>query len=312
MDALDVQILRSMGILPFVYGARGPDAVKPSRVARRLDISTKTAKARLQRLEDEGVIAGYQIYPNLRHMGFEWRSYFFRVPQGKKEGLRPALRAVDGLVGILDFFGPDLCVDLYYRDEPELQRRLRLVAELLGAPRAFEWYENRMPRVAGDLSNLDWRIVKALRMRARTPPPELSKAIGVTARTIRRRLSRMVAGGGIDVVPLINPAFMKDALPSAFLFRLDPDRAQAAIGAIEQTFDLSFLSAWVPPSPEAGHFLALLTAKRMADIDDMRRRAAELYGVESVETFIPTDRWYVEDWIDEALDRKIAETAPVS
>lgn len=28
MDALDVHILRSMGILPFVYGARGLDAVK--------------------------------------------------------------------------------------------------------------------------------------------------------------------------------------------------------------------------------------------------------------------------------------------
>lgn len=308
MDSLDVRILRSMGILPFVYGARGPDAVKPSRVARRLDISTKTAKSRLQRLEGEGVIAGYQIYPNLRHLGFEWRSYFFRVPQEKKKGLTPGLEAVEGLVGLLDFFGPDLCVDLYYRDEPELQRRLRLVSELLGGPSASEWYENRMPPITGDLSNLDWRIVGALRMRARTPIPELSTEIGVTTRTVRRRLNRMVSQAGIDVVPLINPALMKDALPSAFLFRLDPDKTQAAISAIEDTFDLSYLSAWVPPSPKAGHYITLLTAKRMADIDDMRRRGADLYGVESVETFIPTDMWHVEDWIDEAIDRKIAET----
>jgi hypothetical protein len=122
----------------------------------------------------------------------------------------------------------------------------------------------------------------------------------------------MVAEGGIDVVPLVNPALMKQALPSVFLFRLDPDKAQRAIRTIEDVFDLSYLSAWVPPSPKAGHYVTLLTAKRIADFDNMRQRATDLYGVESVETFIPTDMWHVEDWIDEAIDRKVAETASAS
>ncbi len=301
-----------MGIQPFVYGARGPDALKPSRIADGLDVSVKTAKARLQRLEDEGVVAGYQIYPNLRHLGVHWRSYFFRVPSEKKEGLNPALVAVEGLVHIYDFFGPDLCIDLCYRDQPELERRLRLVSELLGAPRAFDWYENRMPLVTGSLSSLDWRIVKALRLRARTPLRDLSRDIGVTDRTIRRRLDRMVKEGGIDVVPLIDPTRMKDTLPAAFLFRLNEDKAQAAIREIEHVFDSAYLSSWVPPSPEMGHFITLLVARRMADLDEMRRRAGDLPGVESVEAFIPADVWHNEDWIDEAIDRKITETKSVS
>ncbi len=301
-----------MGIQPFVSGARGPDALKPSRIARDLDVSVKTAKARVLRLEEEGVLAGYQIYPNLRHLGVQWRSFFYRVPAERKEGLNPALRAVEGLVHIFDFFGPDLCVDLYFRDQPELERRLRLVSELVGAPRAFEWYNNRMPPVTRNLSPLDWRIVKALRMRARTPLKNLSGEIGVTDRTIRRRLGRMVSDGGIDVVPLIDPTRMKDTVPAAFLFRLDEDRAQAAIREIEHVFDSAYLSAWVPPSPEMGHFITLLVARRMADLDEMRRRAGELPGVESVKAFIPVDVWHDEDWIDEAIDRRMAELGPPS
>lgn len=305
MDALDIQLLRTMGILPFVYGARGPNALKPSRIARRLDVSTKTARARLRRLEEEGVVAGYQIYPNLRHLGFQWRSYFYRVPAEKKEGLNPALQAVEGLVHVFNFFGPDLCVDLYFRDPPELERRLRLVSELLDVPRAYEWYENRMPPVTGSLSPLDWRIVQALRMRARTPPTVLSKEVGVTGRTIRRRLRRMVNDGGIDVVPLVDPSRMKDTVPAAFLFRLDQDRAQVAIREIEHEFTSAYLSAWVPPSPETGHFIILVVARRMADLDAMRHRAGDLPGVESVEAFIPAEVWHNEDWIDEAIARRV-------
>lgn len=312
MDALDIQLLRTMGLQPFVYGARGPDALKPSRIAHELDVSVKTAKTRLQRLEEEGVIAGYQIYPNLRHLGVQWRSYFYRVPPEKKEGLNPALQAVEGLVHIFDFFGPDLCVDLYFRDQPELERRLRLVTELLGAPRAFEWYDNRMPPAARSLSPLDWRIVKALRMRARTPLADLSGEVGVTDRTIRRRLGRMVSDGGIDVVPIIDPTRMKDTVPAAFLFRLDEDKAPGAIREIEHVFDSAYLSAWVPPSPETGHFITLMAARRMADLDAMRHRAGDLSGVESVEAFIPADVWHSEDWIDEAIDRRVAETGSMA
>ncbi|MFQ5907647.1 MAG: winged helix-turn-helix transcriptional regulator [Thermoplasmata archaeon] len=312
MDALDIRLLRTMGIQPFVYGARGPDALKPSRIADSLNVSVKTAKARLARLEEEGVIAGYQIYPNLHHLGVYWRSYFFRVPSEKKKGLSPVLVAVEGLVHVFDFFGPDLCIDLCYRDEPELARRLLLVSELLGATQAFDWYDNRMPPVTGTLSTLDWRIVKALRLRARTSLKDLSRDIGVTDRTIRRRLDRMVKGGGIDVVPLVDPTRMKDTVPAAFLFRLDEDQAQTAVREIEHVFDEAYLSAWVPPSPEMGHLITLLVARRMVDLDEMRRRAGTLPGVESVEAFIPADVWHNEDWIDEAIDRQTGQSKSAS
>ena len=309
MDAVDVRILRATGILPFLYGARGPDALKPARIARRLNISLKTTKQRLRRLEDKGVIAGYQIYPNLHHLGLQWRSYFFRVPKERKEDLKPSLDSVEGVVAVFDFFGPDLCVDLYFRDEAELQRRLRLLSELLGGFLAVEWYENRMPPVAGALSNLDWRIVKALRMRARRSPEELARELGVTAKTIRRRLDRMVKEGSVDVVPLIDPTRMEGVFPFALLFRLYPERAQAAIRLIERAFDESYLSAWVPPSSEAGNFITMLVARSTGDLEAMRQRAAEIEGVESVEALLPADMRDYPGWIDEAIERKIQETA---
>lgn len=67
MDALDVRILRTMGTVPSVPRPKDPDAFKTSHVAESVGTTARTVRTRLRAMEEEGVILGYQILPNLAH-----------------------------------------------------------------------------------------------------------------------------------------------------------------------------------------------------------------------------------------------------
>lgn len=100
MDAIDVGIIRSMDVRPYGDRPKDPDALKPSRIARALGTTHVTVRERVARMEDAGVIAGYQLYPNLRHLGRAASAYLVRVPDEDRKAR--ALEAVEGMEGLLE------------------------------------------------------------------------------------------------------------------------------------------------------------------------------------------------------------------
>ncbi|HEX9815419.1 MAG TPA: Lrp/AsnC family transcriptional regulator, partial [Candidatus Thermoplasmatota archaeon] len=167
VDALDVRIIRAMGIRPYDRRAKAPDALKPSGLAKAVDTSIVTVKERIARMEEIGVIAGYQIFPNLRHLDLGARGYFFRVRS--EDGKRDVVDQMSGLEGLLelhDFLGGGVCADFAFRDPEELNQKLAYLSDCSGDTRPQRFYDRHMPVVKRSLSALDWKILRALRGRA--------------------------------------------------------------------------------------------------------------------------------------------------
>jgi DNA-binding Lrp family transcriptional regulator len=299
MDALDMRLLRTMGTGAFEHGPRHPDALKPAGLARAVGTTRQTVEARLARLEERGILQGYDLYPNLRHLGLEWAIYHFRAPDPESatrcfEGID----ATNGVAGVYSFLTPDVCVDIYWASEEER------AAELAGvSPHAM--YKREMPPVRRVLSRLDWRILQALRGDARKSPEAVGAEVGVSARTVKRRLEEMARDNAFDVCARVALENAPYTIPLAFLLRFGPEAGRETSLALMREFDERCLSAWVPPAAALGDYDMLLYAESMAEIEALRKRAQGIAGVKEVHV-LPYSGGRVDvGWLDRLIQERV-------
>lgn len=305
MDDLDLRLLRALGHHPFEPWSRaGP--IRLAQLARTLRVTEKTARDRVRKLEKEGAIAGYEIHLNLRHLRLDWTTYHFRVPSRTKEDALAAVAEVDGVVGIQEFVGDDVFLDIYAADDAELQRRLALLKRLLGAE-GIGWYDHEMPPIARDLAPLDRRVAVALRGRARTPSATIAKELGLTSRTVERRLGAMLARGDAAIIPRIDWTRSPRLIPFALAIDADGSvvpalRRQAPTLAAADCCRSSWSATCCEPGSGTNLSLALY-AESLPQMEEMRQRFATRTGVRKVDVLLPARRREPTAWIDAMLRR---------
>lgn len=310
MDDTDFRLLQAMGFQPYTTDIPPADSVRPARLARRVGLGVKAVKERIARMEADGVIAGYSAFPNLAHFPLSWTSFHFRVPEDRKQEFLKAIEPLDGVVGTYQFLGRDVCVDLFFRDAAERDRRVRVLSGLAGvAP--WEFYDNAKPAIGRALSNLDWRIVRALRNDAKQPLPAVARILRVTPRTVKSRFDRMVHEGSLWVVPAIDLSKIPGFVPFALLVYVRPD-ARGGAKVVLHAVEPDLVHGWVPPSPQLGSFVFFLRARTTAGVEAAVARVRALAAVERVEMLVPTGYTRSLGWLDEAIDRRIAETGGIS
>lgn len=302
MDAIDVGILRAMGIRPYERTPKPLDALQPARIARVTGSSVNTVKDRIARMTELGVIAGYQAVPNLRHLGLHGEAYHLRfASDAAKDEAMPRILAVNGLLELHDFLGQGACADFVFKDEAELQRTLATLStgSQVGPPRHF--YSREMPELKRDLTPLDWRIVQALRADPRATPADLAPVGGVSARTVKRHLTRMAKEGSIFLVPAIDPSKADGLFLFELLVYLREGTGPRPMAALRKEFNAEHVYAYVPASADLGNFDLLLFARTSAEVEALRRRAQQIDGVVRAEAWLFRAFLGFPAWLDAAI-----------
>lgn len=305
MDPLDLKILRTMGLRPYGPKPADPEALKVARIAKQLGVEPETVRARLSKMEEAGFLRGFQVYPNLRHLGMEGSAYLFRVPDDDKkaEAIEKA-ELVDGLTEVHDFLGAEICLDLAYRSSAELSRRLKLLGEITGDRAPERFYDRAMPEVGRTLTSLDWRILKALRYKARRPLGEVADEVGAGVKTVRRHHARMVREGSLFAVPMVDASRAPGTILYELLFYTAPGASRAAIPKILDVLRERYLYHYVPASETFGNFDVLLAAPAAAEIEEMRRAGAKVPGVVKVSPLVFRGWRECTGWLDAAVEER--------
>lgn len=310
MDALDIRIIRSMGIRPYGARPKNPDALKPGHIAQEVGAATNTVKARIARMEDAGLIAGYRLMPNLRHLGLSGAAYYFAAPpDANKKDAMASIEDVEGGLELHDFLGGGFCVDFTYDTEATLDARLQALVAITHEPHPVKFYERDMPRVQRELTGLDWRILRALRSNPTRSLDEVAAELGVTGRTVRRRYARMASEGSFFCVPLIDGSKAEGLFLFELLLYLDPDSFTAAAAAVRKNFQDSQVYAYVPSSPELGHLDLLLFARNTSEVERLRAEAEAIDGVAQADAWLFRGLYDHSAWMDAAIDARI-QAAP--
>lgn len=311
MDTLDVRILRAMDLLPYGSKPRDPSVFKPTYLADQVDRTPDTVKARIEGLEDDGVLLGYQAVPNLAHLDLSAQAHLFSVDDAaRKETIVQQVADLPGLLALHDYIGEELCAEYAYHDQDEEARILDALMDATRDPEPSPFYDGVMPSVDRELTNLDWRILASLRWEATKPLREVANEVGVTRRTVKRRYDRMAHEGSFVTVPILDPS----QAPGLILFELmihtedDADRAMA--NRVLDAYEAKSIFHYVPTTQELGNVNLLMFARTPAQVEELRRRGEGLPGVERVEAGLFTRFIDRSRWLDDEIQAKITATAP--
>ena len=307
MDELDFKIFKALGFRPFGPSSGDLSRLNPWVLAKRIGADGNTVKLRLNKMRRSGFIHYFQIYPNFRLLGMSDAAYLFDAGDvlGKNETIEKC-SLVDGVTEIHNFIGSQICIDFTYQDRRDESRRLELFRKLTRCESPERFYERVMPPVTIELSNLDWRIIKALRYDALKAPSAVAKELGLTTKTVRRRFERMTQNNAVIIAPLVSPAEIPDTITYVMLLYPSASRREEVLRrAMNEFKDACFLTYTASP----GNAMLCLFARTLAETEESLIRARKIDGMRDARLLLLKEMREYTQWMDSAIDRKIAETA---
>ncbi|PSN94597.1 hypothetical protein B9P99_01585 [Candidatus Marsarchaeota G1 archaeon OSP_B] len=207
MDQHDIQILTQLS-----QNAR----LSSEKIGRSIGLTGNAVANRIKKLVREGVIEGFRMIPKFENL--EISTYAFYL-ENKRHSVMCG--KIEELFDLPYFYTAIVCIEgslLVFTlansiKQAQIQERqiLSILNEFEVKRRFHAEYtsiENRRT-----LTRLDLRIMLTLLEEPRLPVSELSKKLGVSARTVNRRLSKLIEGRDVKFTLKLQPSKIKDFIP---------------------------------------------------------------------------------------------------
>jgi DNA-binding Lrp family transcriptional regulator len=203
LDKLDLGILKALlvnnGIPP------GTPVLRRSfrSMAKDLGVDQGTIRNRIKGFYEQHVLKGWYlgVSPGLTGQGviYAWLNV---EPESSKDDVKR----------ICNYFGPRLGLVLFYRSETNPDVALRRLAPLIGLDKPLHRQAAiRVP--AYELKETDTAIIEVLRKDPWRPYPAVAKEIGVSAKTVKRRATRLAEDGAIHMLPIMDLKALQGIIP---------------------------------------------------------------------------------------------------
>lgn len=197
MDRIDIRILgqlsRGVSSLDRQSEVRGIYG----RVADKLALDEDTVRKRVERLESKGIIRGWQLVVNPSALGLKRYIISVRLsPNLTVEEATRKIRLVEGVTSIAREVGDVLLVGILCENDQSFRKRIELVSELTGT-RDMTNYAVRYPYNEFEPTFTDWQIIKTIKPDPLLPCTAVAEKLGLSSRTVRRRLARLAQGSVI-------------------------------------------------------------------------------------------------------------------
>ena len=306
MDAIDIRILRIMGLRPYGQLPQDMKVFKPSFIAKKIGLEPKTVKVRIKRLKETGFISFYQLYPNFKHLEVNGSAYLFNVkdPEQKPKTIK-RIEMVSELLEAHDFLGKELCIDLGYHSSYDLDKKIRLLCEFTGDARPICFYHRHMPTVNRKLSFLDWRIIKALRYNALQSPSNLAAQLKISPKTAKRKIERMSMEGSFFIVPALDLSKATGLVLFEMLVYTNSSADNSSIQRILEATKDYYVYHYIPASSVLGNFDLILFVDSIGKIEELRQKVNKINGVAKTNALIFQGWHDFTGWIDSAIEQKI-------
>src|SRR6267143_2505651 len=306
MDDLDVRVYREV-----FHGRTGPplesDVRKSYRsVARKLRIDEVTIRNRVKKLQQSGFVKGWRLIVNPSLLGVKLAQLWFDVrPPSAKDDLIRKLSLMHGALAISDYHGSSLTFILMYESEVSAKKEFELIARMSNAESLVRT-NIPFPRCAIELTRTDWRIIKAIQTDPRQSYSVISREVGMSQKTVNRRLQRMIEERALFVIPSWNPKALDGAIiADLVVFYANPGSKTDLDKKIVSRF-ASLLVSTRLSDIEHGFFNFII--RNLSQAKEILTWVNEQPGVGNAFIELVQDRIEVYESFNEPVDKKLTET----
>lgn len=217
MDTTDLKILRATL-------QAGPDSSPDlgfrqsfSTIARSLGVDEGTVTNRVKKLYNSGFLKGWSVAINPNLVEQEMVQLWVEVsgPVSKADAIRKTL-LIPGIAVVKDLYGPTIGLVAYHEREHPLDRLKQLLSSISG-PGAVTSMPVPFKECNMLFTALDMRILRALQEEPLTSYSNLAKKLGISAKTVKRRIRRLCDGDAIYLVAELDPKFLTGGIVGSLL-----------------------------------------------------------------------------------------------
>jgi DNA-binding Lrp family transcriptional regulator len=151
------------------------------------------------------------------------------------------------------------------------------------------------------LYDLDYQIIRSLKDNSRKATSEIAEELRVSAKTVRRRLSRMMTLGLVELSIEWYPDASNDII-TIFHFQLKPQADRNSVGTIFKKYSPNMIFYWgfsnIPNS-----FIAFVWTNTMKELQGIRENLEHEEAMRSVSPNILYTGYIFRTWRDELLEK---------
>ncbi|WP_019177434.1 Lrp/AsnC family transcriptional regulator [Methanomassiliicoccus luminyensis] len=308
MDQLDRKLLRILE-----RDAR----ITYRELSEKLGISIPSVQKRMVSLEGSGRILGYSAHISLLALGGS-----MVVIQGRSEAdfapdVVDELGKSDSVMTVMCGNQNDLVIGVFLRDLSELDTIVSYIREVGKVPdpevlMVTPGSDITCTRGGGaggepqlsDLTALDLRIIWALHKNARRSISDVAEDIGISSKTVSRRLGRMVESGAIDFHVMALPNLDEDLMTVLHL-RIGPDAPRQSV--IRKVRDLpgDFIDEDLSFSNEPDLIMFVLFTQNLSELKDLLHQVRKIEGVVKISHDVILYQQYFGTWRDRLLAERV-------
>lgn len=274
------------------------------KLAEKLDLSVTAIHNRIQSLIELGIIRKFTAKPSIYAQN---AIHIFIYGNSKTNSIRdlsPKLQKHGSIYWLAVGGGNFLYLGAYLKNIAELEPLARFVKENAEMPEpAVGLTFSPIPpflrnvKVDSKLCELDYKIIRSLKDDSRKATSVIAEEIGVSAKTVSRRLTRMINNYLIELSIEWYPDASNDII-SAFHIHLKPDAPPNTPDVIIQKYYPNTLFYWgFSNIPDVYIFFVWTPTSK--ELKDIRDKIEQEPSVQSVAPNIIYTGYVLKSWRDE-------------
>ena len=309
VDVLDVKILKDL-IQRRATAPLDPQFRKSfTDIAQKLGVDSDTVRNRVRKLQQARLLGDWHIVVNPHLLGGDDVAIWLDVEPPAKDSLIDEIKLMQGVFIITNFLGSRLLFFLRHDNQRFFETQLELVRRISKAQQ-IEFAKVPWPECTLKLSKTDWTVLRALQTSPRKTYAAVSKETGLSIRTVKRRLDRLIQAGVAFALPQVDPKALQGGVMAALEVVYPPDLK----GEIDKTVDNRLEGhVWhilhlLPCQPGKNqHCVFSLVLWNLSDAKGIVHEVEHLPGVQSAWMHLYEDMIFLFDSFDEYLARKLSQ-----
>ncbi len=287
----------------------GNSRLSYSELADTLNLSVTAVHKRIQDLVESGVIRKFTAKLSIFQLGALHILLFGRSKLNSVQGLPEKLES-NGLIYWLSVGGGNLLyIGAYLQNIGELEALVNFLKETAEMPEPTVGISTQ-PLPLGflpELKNrilypLDYQIKFSLKDNSRKATSEVADELGVSAKTVRRRLARMMRDRLVELSMKWYPDASNDII-SLIHVHLNPEADKNTLGRLFQKYAPNMVFYW-GFSNLPNTFILMFWTSTMKELQKIRESLEKEVNLQSVAPNVLYTGYIFETWRDQLLEEK--------